>query len=165
MRVPLSSDASTPPDCPPPAPAPQVPAEPPPAGGSEAAGPGTAGAATAPRWNAAPLSRLLRRARSAVRGEGLRRLRRGVPVSARAGGWGPGRLTLRLTRRARGRTILLARAALATRDAATVTLRLVPTRAGRATLPRRPRIELTLLATFTPPGQPPAMRSVTLTAP
>ncbi len=129
---------------------------------SPAAAPGTAapGVATAGAGAGAATRRLAARGAAAVRRAGLARLASGRRVVLRGGGFGAGRLTVRLRERRDGRLRGLAVASRAVTGRATVTVSLRLSPVARRQLRSATRRTLTLTVAFRPRGGAATARTV-----
>ncbi len=96
--------------------------------------------------------RLLGRAEERLRRDGLRGLLRRGGLSARAGGFGPGTLSLRVRRTAGRRLVTVAVGTTRVRGRAPVTARARLTGPGRRALRRARRIRLVVTVAFRPAG-------------
>jgi glucose/arabinose dehydrogenase len=114
---------------------------------------------------AAPLDRLLARARASLRRRGaLTRLVRTGRLSVRAGGLAPGRVVLRVKARRGGRAVTVAQGSARPRSRVAFTLRVRVTPRGRAALRRARAASLLLETAYQPASGARVVRTLSLTA-
>jgi len=148
-----------------PGPSPEPDTAPSPPGAPPAPGAPPVGGQAASRANhAAAVRRLGDRAVAALRRAGLARLARGGRLVARGGGFGPGRLTVRLGVRVPGRVRPLAAATRSLTSRTTTTMALRLSRSGRRAVRTATRRTLTLTVAFRPRDGRPVIRTSTVRA-